>query len=841
MRVSFKNLIPGSGKLDGIFKGVVEDNKDPEKRGRVRIRIIGLHTNIKETSDTAGIPTSSLPWAEPVLSTFEGSISGYGAWFVPVQGSHVYLFFENGNMMQPRYFGTAAGVPKRKANPKFGFYDPDGIYPLESMLGKPDWHPLARGEDTSVYDDRKKNKLTNISTATGKKWDEPDPFYFDSKPVYPNNTVIATRGGFLFEFDGTENAQRFAFMHPMAYFEFNKDGKMILRNKADRWDICDGICYRYYKEDSHATVGGTKSTVVGEDKKTSIVKEETRTVGSEQKIAIKGTQTTSIISTQEVNVKGKRKIGIWGSEDKSVKGSGTNSILGSATKNITGMYRKNVNAICEETSAGPKGVKSSSTIMIGRGPISRATATLNSAISGFNAAVIEALQPIMDTFSAVQKVIDGNISEALKFANEELKPLTDIINDAQSLVNYVKTEYQAIETFCQTAVEAPFKIVSTVSSYVNKIVNTPGYVIQNMLNQMIGLPSQLNLLRSISSVYMSAKDMGGLGGIQVHVKDFNTLFDGIINFNGYTSLGDLDLYGRSGLSSFLGGTYSRMGVTHNDFYMTGQEADSYTTWGQYRGGSGTLKNELYQAQDMMTNTLCAAHFDVEGTFQIRSAIGALWDVTSLYTKMLNECTIEQLLGVPELKDYELPDGTIEVRDYYAIDPIILAEFGDIIDLPLLSAGGLTPTQQDMVIPTLQDLPLMTQVDRDIFWLDFYEDERSIYDVHLLGEITDATYFALQLPEESDEDFEERMKANTPIAILDDNITEEINTSLETTKTTLFSFASFNLAAISASYVELFEMLIQAEDEIVAQLKGIDLDALSWEGKDDDFTEAVSGA
>jgi hypothetical protein len=31
-------------KLTGFYRGVVEDNKDPLKAGRVRVRIHGLHT-----------------------------------------------------------------------------------------------------------------------------------------------------------------------------------------------------------------------------------------------------------------------------------------------------------------------------------------------------------------------------------------------------------------------------------------------------------------------------------------------------------------------------------------------------------------------------------------------------------------------------------------------------------------------------------------------------------------------------------------------------------------------------------------------------------------------------
>lgn len=100
-----------SEKLNGIWRGVIEDNNDPEKRGRCKIRVFGLHTEKKDKTQFEGIPTNELPWSEPALGLIEGSISGYGLWSVPLQGSHVFLFFENGNILQPKYFATVPGIP----------------------------------------------------------------------------------------------------------------------------------------------------------------------------------------------------------------------------------------------------------------------------------------------------------------------------------------------------------------------------------------------------------------------------------------------------------------------------------------------------------------------------------------------------------------------------------------------------------------------------------------------------------------------------------------------------------------------------------------------------------
>jgi hypothetical protein len=48
-------------KYSGIYRGVVEDNKDPDKRGRCKIRVFGIHDKINTESKYEGIPTNKLP------------------------------------------------------------------------------------------------------------------------------------------------------------------------------------------------------------------------------------------------------------------------------------------------------------------------------------------------------------------------------------------------------------------------------------------------------------------------------------------------------------------------------------------------------------------------------------------------------------------------------------------------------------------------------------------------------------------------------------------------------------------------------------------------------------
>lgn len=85
--------------------GVVEDRMDPEKLGRIRVRIFGYHTD-----DKASLPTKDLPWALPIQPITSAAISGIGSSPLgPVEGTWVIGFFLDGeDCQQPAVFGTIA-------------------------------------------------------------------------------------------------------------------------------------------------------------------------------------------------------------------------------------------------------------------------------------------------------------------------------------------------------------------------------------------------------------------------------------------------------------------------------------------------------------------------------------------------------------------------------------------------------------------------------------------------------------------------------------------------------------------------------------------------------------
>ena len=94
------------------WMGVVEDRDDPEKLGRCKIRIFGLHTE-----NVGLLPTDDLPWAVPMQPITSAATSGVGSTPVGlVPGAWVVGFFMDGaECQQPVIMGTIAGKPKDRA------------------------------------------------------------------------------------------------------------------------------------------------------------------------------------------------------------------------------------------------------------------------------------------------------------------------------------------------------------------------------------------------------------------------------------------------------------------------------------------------------------------------------------------------------------------------------------------------------------------------------------------------------------------------------------------------------------------------------------------------------
>ena len=107
------------------FVGVVEDNNDPAKLGRLKVRCLGYHTENKDD-----LLTSDLPWASVMQPITSAAVQGIGQSPTGiVQGTHVVGFFRDGKYAQdPVVMGTLAGASGAQPQGIFGFADQTNLY-----------------------------------------------------------------------------------------------------------------------------------------------------------------------------------------------------------------------------------------------------------------------------------------------------------------------------------------------------------------------------------------------------------------------------------------------------------------------------------------------------------------------------------------------------------------------------------------------------------------------------------------------------------------------------------------------------------------------------------------
>ena len=270
------------------FFGVVEDRNDPLQIGRVRVRVYGIHTDVKDR-----ISSVDLPWSQVLLPTTSAGVSGMGTQHGLVEGSSVYGFFRDGETCQdPVVIASAAGYPvdgtKETATDELisrtvelGFNDPrrlkvddyketpDGPNPpqdsrrtngltlaMDTAPKGPEtidvkydatgstiteyevkeedlpWYPLYTNDSDLSNFARGGTLDKNINESlqeniTGGEMQIPDS---PAAPVYPFNKVTQTESGHVFEVDDTMGAERISTYHRSGTFqEIHPDGSIVHR------------------------------------------------------------------------------------------------------------------------------------------------------------------------------------------------------------------------------------------------------------------------------------------------------------------------------------------------------------------------------------------------------------------------------------------------------------------------------------------------------------------------------------------------------------------------------------------------------------------------------------
>lgn len=126
----------------GKFRGSVTDNRDPQKRGRLKLQV------------PAVLADQETDWALPCVPY--GGAATHGAFFVPRVGAQVWVEFEEGDLHRPIWTGTfwqdEADVPPDAAKDE----------PTTSLIQTPGGHILQ-------FDDESGNERVALHHTSGSE------------------------------------------------------------------------------------------------------------------------------------------------------------------------------------------------------------------------------------------------------------------------------------------------------------------------------------------------------------------------------------------------------------------------------------------------------------------------------------------------------------------------------------------------------------------------------------------------------------------------------------------------------------------------------------------------
>ena len=303
------------------FVGVVEDRNDPLKAGRVRVRILGTHTEVKED-----LPTTDLPWASCLLPTTSAGISGLGEHSFLVEGSWVFGYFKDGmDRQDPMILGSMPGIPVALGETAKGFNDPNGrtddeevsVYPREIEV---DTNRLAvNGENEHVsLTTRKAGRLTGIATADfnpvivadeseipgsdSDTFDQPEITY---NAVYPYNHVFESESGHIREYDDTENNTRIHERHRSGTaYEIDHAGNKTQLVVGDQFTNINGKDQHYIQGNSDVTINGRHKLFINKNNLVTTDGNINVNSGGDYNLRVAGNYTQQILGNELKTVEG---------------------------------------------------------------------------------------------------------------------------------------------------------------------------------------------------------------------------------------------------------------------------------------------------------------------------------------------------------------------------------------------------------------------------------------------------------------------------------------------------------------------------------------------------------
>ena len=234
-----------------FFIGVIENNVDPRKEGRVQVRAFGIHGTNQQ------IPTDALPWA----------IVAQGDWTtssVPRINSWVFgVFLDGRDAQQPM---VLSNIPTQYAEPINPEKNGWGVIPGRDghilahgsdpdSFGEPAQSKLMRGERTETTHvlQHEMGRVTDVKIGgnSERTWSEPGSAY---KTQYPFNKTIETKFHSI-EMDDTPGGERITVHHKSgSYVQIDARGTTTHKSVSDKYEVNN--------MNHHVSVGGMSTVTI---------------------------------------------------------------------------------------------------------------------------------------------------------------------------------------------------------------------------------------------------------------------------------------------------------------------------------------------------------------------------------------------------------------------------------------------------------------------------------------------------------------------------------------------------------------------------------------------------
>ena len=294
--------------------GVIEDRQDPKEMGRLRVRVLGVHSDDRVND----VPINMLPWSMVVHPANASSTSGGISQLV--EGTWVLVMYLDETLQDAIVIGSLPStVGPQKPDYNKGFSDPFGVHPKwtdgqsdTSLAGKPDkWqeHPTYTERARSKVGAVPTAKTYSTSTVSGDAeekehatWNEPE-LRGGSPSVYPYNAVKEYEGGMIEEFDSSPGATRMSRMHPSgSYDEIIVDGTKTTKIVGDGYEITLGNHNMYVKGNLNMTVEGDLRQFVKGDYILEVGGSMRTLVNTTRQTKISGNDVLEISNDQSINI-----------------------------------------------------------------------------------------------------------------------------------------------------------------------------------------------------------------------------------------------------------------------------------------------------------------------------------------------------------------------------------------------------------------------------------------------------------------------------------------------------------------------------------------------------------